>query len=233
MTSTTQFDYIDLSDTDPSYNGGGAKLTLPCCALFRITGLGDKPTKDKTGSMLEIKLEVLASSTNSADVGKIVSIYLNLNNRSADAVRIAKQDLSKLVANTVCTPQLQVQSLIGQQFIGACIQDGDFMRIRSYMNSVGMQVYDFYGNTREPEMGDHQELTIERAKLLAQFGQAPTAQTVAAVQQATTPAPAPQAAPQAAPVAAVPNAVPAFVNAKAAPQEQQFVGVPINFQPAQ
>ena len=233
MTSTTQFDYIDLSDTDPSYNGGGAKLTLPCCALFRITGLGDKPTKDKTGSMLEIKLEVLASSTNSADVGKIVSIYLNLNNRSADAVRIAKQDLSKLVANTVCTPQLQVQSLIGQQFIGACIQDGDFMRIWSYMNSVGMQVYDFYGNTREPEMGDRQELTIERAKLLAQFGQAPTAQTVAAVQQATTPAP--QAAPQAA-AAAVPNAVPAFVNAnapQAAPQGQQFVGVPTSFPPAQ
>ena len=167
----SQFNGTDLSNEQLLQNEGEfSKITLPSVCLFNIIETNDIPTKNGGGVMFQVKLEVAASSANPADVGKRVRVNFNLMNHNAETVRIARTQLACLLVNTIGIPMLSdANHLVGQQFIGACVEDGDFVKMFSYMNRYGMEVIDAFGNVREPKLGKMPTLEVERAKLLAQL----------------------------------------------------------------
>lgn len=167
----SQFNGSDFSNEQLLQNEGEfSKITLPAVCLFNIIETKDVATKSGAGVMFQVKLEVAASSANPADVGKRVPVNFNLMNNNAETVRIARTQLAHLLVNTIGIPALNdANHLVGQQFIGACIEDGDFMRMFSFMNRYGMEVIDAFGNVREPKLIKEPALEVERAKLLAQL----------------------------------------------------------------
>jgi hypothetical protein len=103
---------------DPHYGGGGAGLPAqvngqPIRHPVVIVGSALKPTKDGQGGFLELTIEAIDGPSK----GQQQIDRLNLQNKSADAVRIANQQLSAYCAVTGVFAFNATEELHGKPFM--------------------------------------------------------------------------------------------------------------------
>ena len=146
---------------------------LPSPYLFNIKTSTLKPNKEKTGTMLELELEIAATVEGRQYVGKSVAMYFTLaNTHNPKAVEFGRQQLAKVVvAVGLSTSQFNTDDLVGLSFVGALTKqtDTDFINFARILTPQGMEAIDRFGNVKEPVFEKERELGVKLATLREQL----------------------------------------------------------------
>ena len=181
---------------------------LPSPYLFNIKASTLKPNKEKTGTVLELELEIAATVEGKQYVGKSVAMYFTLaNTHSPKAVEFGRQQLAKVVvAVGLSTSQFNTDDLVGLSFVSALTKqaESDFINFARILTPQGMEAIDRFGNVKEPVFEKEPELGVKLAALREQLGgqgataqnHAPAMPTMPTQPQQPTGFPPAQSAPQ-------------------------------------
>ena len=217
---------------------------LPSVYLFNIKASTLKPNKEKTGTMLELELEIAATVEGQQYVGKSVAMYFTLaNTHNPKAVEFGRKQLAKVVvAIGLSTSQFNTDDLVGLSFIGALTKqaDTDFIDFARILTPQGLEAIDRFGNVKEPVFEKEPALGAKLAELRGQLGGQQATQTAQNAMPTHSVAPTGNAAPSGFPPAntgAFPpppsgNAAPAMGGFPPPPaQGQAQTGAPSGFPP--
>lgn len=219
-------DVFDPTKIPPSTGGGGKQLPISDSKghMVIITDSEMKPTADNTGSYLALELQIIEGP----HTGEGGTLRLNVNNNSADAVRIAYRDLSA-ICHVVghLSPLQNVSVLYNRPFrVVVGYQKGQeekgYTQVNMILNHLGLKAGQT-GGTNSPAQHIVQQPQQAQAP---SFQQAmPQQAAPQGFQQAPQQAPSPQGFP----VQNIPFSQPqapqqAFQ--QPAPQPQQFAGAP-------
>ena len=213
---------------------------LPSTYLFNIKTGTLKPNKEKTGTMLELELEIAATVEGQQYVGKSVAMYFTLaNTHNPKAVEFGRQQLAKVVvAVGLSTSQFNTDDLVGLSFVGALTKqaESDFINFARILTPQGMEAVDRFGNVKEPVFEKEPILGAKLAELRGQLGgqQVTQAAQTAMPTQSAAPSGFPPAAPTntgAFPPPPTGNAAPAMGSFPPPPASPQVQSAPSGFPP--
>ena len=147
---------------------------LPSVYLFNIKASTLKPNKEKTGTLLELELEIAATVEGQQYVGKSVAMYFTLaNTHNPKAVEFGRKQLAKVVvAIGLSTSQFNTDDLVGLSFVAALTKQAEteFIDFARILTSQGLEAVDRFNNVKEPVFEKEPVLGAKLAELRAQLG---------------------------------------------------------------